>query len=69
MKGENNYDPTTGEKVLISPPNYDDEKGYFYLEHTVLWQSDIFILYGDSGKWPNLNKKENVHIKQIKETK
>jgi len=64
MKGTNNYAGATNEVVLISGPNCDNSEGYVYGEYTILWQNDIFILYGADDCWPNLNKKEHVHIKQ-----
>ena len=64
MKGSNNYNAKTNEVVLISPPNSDNSTGYVYDEYTVLWQNDIFILYGKDGCWPNLDKKEHVSIKK-----
>jgi len=65
MKGTNNYQGETSEIVLISPPNSDNEDGYVYGEYQILWQNDLFILYGSENCWPNLNKKEHVHIKQL----
>lgn len=64
MKGFNNYKGETGELVLISGPNCDNEQGYVYGEYTILWQDKNFILYGSEGNWPNLNKKEHVSIKK-----
>lgn len=65
MNGINNYEGSINELVLISGPNCDNEQGYVYGEYTILWQDDIFILYGNEGKWPNLNKKEHVKIKKL----
>jgi hypothetical protein len=65
MKGINNYEGSTNELVLISGPNCDNEQGYVYGEYTILWQNDIFILYGAENCWPNLNKKEHVKIKRL----
>jgi hypothetical protein len=65
MKGINNYEGSTNEVVLISGPNCDNEQGYVYGEYKILWQDDIFILYGSEGNWPNLNKKEHVKIKKL----
>lgn len=65
MKVNNSYTPMVGERVLISPPNSDYESGYVYQEYNVLWMNDVFILYGNDGCWPNLNKIEHVHIKSI----
>lgn len=65
MKGKNNYEGKTGETVLISPPNSDNEDGYVYDEYQILWQNNIFILYGKENCWPNLEKKEHIHIKQL----
>ena len=65
MKGLDNYKCKTGERVLISPPNSDNENGYCFQEYQVLWQNDIFILYGNDGRYPNLHRKEHVKIKQI----
>ena len=65
MKGQNSYLPKVNERVLISPPNCDTDNGWFYIEYNVLWLDDKFILYGNDGKWPNLNKLEHVHIKII----
>ncbi len=64
MKGFNNYQGATGELVLISGPNCDNEQGYVYGEYTILWQDENFILYGSEGNWPNLNKKDHVSIKK-----
>lgn len=64
MKGENNYKPKVGEQVLISPPNSDDSNGYVYQEYEVFWMDDIFILYGNAGYYPNLEKQKHVAIKQ-----
>jgi hypothetical protein len=66
MKGVNNYIPKVGEVCLISPPNCDDENGYVYVSFKVLWKDDIFILYGNEGFYPNLNKLEHVSIKELK---
>ncbi len=63
MKGQNSYKPQVGERVLLSPPNCDNENGYVYDEYNVLWMNDVFILYGNDGMWPNLHKLEHVHIK------
>ena len=65
MKGQNNYKPEVNERVLVSPPNCDNESGYVYSEVDVLWMDDTFILYGNKGYWPNLNKLEHCHIKQL----
>lgn len=66
MKGKNSYSPNIGERALISPPNSDDENGYLYQEYDVLWKDETFILFGNEGFWPNLEKLEHVHIKQLK---
>lgn len=66
MKGDNSYKPKVNERVLISPPNADNLDGWVYQEYNVLWMDDLFILYGNKGHWPNLNKKEHVHIIQLK---
>lgn len=67
MKGKNSYVPKVGERVLISSPNQDDDVNYLYTEHEVLWMNETFILYGNEGYWPNLYKREHVHIKQLVE--
>ncbi len=63
MKGINNYIPKAGEKCLISGPNCDDENGYVYGLFEVLWINGTFILYGNKGFWPNLNKIEHISIR------
>ena len=68
MKGVNSHNATANEKVLISPPNYDDVNGYVYIESDVYWVNETFILYGKKGCWPNLHKKEHCHIKAITKT-
>ena len=65
MKGKDNYIPSIGERVLISPPNCDNIDGYVYDEYEVLWKNDIFILFGNEGKYPNLYKLDHVHIKPL----
>lgn len=54
------YFPATGEVCEVSGPNCDDANGYTWMTMTVLWQNDIFVLYGQSGFWPNLHKHEHV---------
>lgn len=66
MKGKNSYKPKVGERVLLSPPHSDNDEGYVYQEYDILWMDDTFILYGNKGKYPNLDKIEHVHIKASK---
>lgn len=65
MKGNNSYTPAIGERVLISPPNADNDNGYLYTEFDVLWVNEVFILFGNKDCWPNLEKLEHVHIKSL----
>jgi len=65
MKGKGSYLPKVNERVLISPPNCDNEEGYVYIEFDVLWINETFILYGNKGYYPNLDKIEHCHIKKL----
>lgn len=66
MKNNKQYIPKTGERCLISSPNCDDINGYVYCKFKVLWINKDFILYGNEGFYPNLNKLDHVAIKEIK---
>lgn len=68
-KGDKSYKPKVGERVLISPPNCDNDEGYVYDEYDVLWMNDVFILYGNENFYPNLNKLRHVAIKKLKKMK
>lgn len=59
------FRPTPGTLCLISGPNCDDENGYVYGEFTILWCNDIFVLYGNDGKWPNLEKWDHISVKPL----
>lgn len=65
MKGDNNYIPVVGERVLISAPNMDDENGYVYGEFDVLEIDEISITYGNKGFHSNLNLLNHVSIKKL----
>lgn len=65
MKGDNSYKPEINERVLISPPNSDNEEGWCYSQFEVYWLNDTFILYGNENMYPNLNKLEHCHIKRV----
>jgi hypothetical protein len=66
MKGSHStYKPSVGERVLISPPNSDDENGFVFQEYNILWANEKFVLYGNDNCWPNLNKWEHVCVKPI----
>jgi len=57
------------DSYLISGPNCDSDEGYVYTEAKVLWFDDVFILWGVDGCWPNLNKREQVKIKEVSNAK
>ncbi len=59
------YFPATGEVCEVSGPNCDDADGYTWMTMTVLWQNDIFVLYGQPGFWPNLHKHEHVLFRPL----
>lgn len=59
------YFPATGEVCEVSGPNCDDANGYTWGETTVLWQNDIFVLYGQPGFWPVLHKHEHVLFRPL----
>jgi len=59
------YFPSTGEVCEISGPNCDDDKGYTWGETTVLWQNEMFVLYGKDGYWPVLHKHEHVLFRPL----
>lgn len=59
------YFPVTGEVCEVSGPNCDDANGYTWGETIVLWQNDIFVLYGQTGFWPNLHKHEHVLFRPL----
>lgn len=66
MKGDQNtYRPEVGERCLISPPNCDDDNGYVFFEFEILWKNEKFVLYGNPGRWPNLNKWDHISVKQL----
>jgi len=54
------YFPATGEICEVSGPNCDDANGFTWGGTTVLWQNEIFVLYGSKGYWPVLHKHEHV---------
>lgn len=62
MKGNpgNGYRPESGTVCLVSGPNCDNEDGYTYMEMTILWCNETFVLYGKDGCWPNLNKWDHI---------
>jgi hypothetical protein len=62
------YFPATGEVCEVSGPNCDDANGYTWATTTVLWQSDIFVLYGQPGFWPVLHKHEHVLFRPLSAT-
>lgn len=65
-KGANSaYRPAIGETCLVSGPNCDDANGYVFAEMDILWASEIFVLYGRAGYWPNLNRWEHVWCKPL----
>lgn len=59
------YFPSTGEVCEVSGPNCDDDSGYTWGKTTVLWQNEIFVLYGSEGFWPVLHKHEHVLFRPI----
>ncbi|MEJ5019266.1 MazG-like family protein [Ochrobactrum vermis] len=59
------YSPAIGEVCEISGPNCDDDKGYTWGETTVLWQNEMFVLYGKAGYWPVLHKHEYVLFRPL----
>lgn len=65
-KGSNStYRPDAGTVCLVSGPNCDNEEGYTFIEATILWRNDIFVLYGRDGCWPNLSKWELIIAKPL----
>lgn len=67
MKGNpgNGYRPDAGTVCLVSGPNQDNEDGYTYGETTILWRNDTFVLYGNPGYWPVLNKWDHILAKPV----
>lgn len=66
MKGsQSTYRPVAGTRCLLSGPNEDNEQGYVFGETTILWRNDTFVLYGNAGCWPVLNKWEHVIAKPL----
>ena len=64
MKGDGyTYRPEVGERCLISPPHSDDNDGYCFQEYEILWKNGLFVLYGNEGCWPNLNKWRHIIAK------
>lgn len=63
------YFPTTGETCEVSGPNQDDDNGYTWGATVVLWQNDIFVLYGRKGFWPILHKHEHVLFRPVSRPK
>ncbi|MDY6893916.1 MAG: hypothetical protein SVO01_00635 [Thermotogota bacterium] len=59
------YKPKMGERCLISPPNCDGPDGDEYFEFNILWTDEKFVLYGNEGCWPNLNKWEHIKFKEL----
>lgn len=59
------YFPATGEECEVSGPNCDDAAGYTWMTATVLWQDELFVLYGRPGFWPNLHKHEHVLFRPL----
>lgn len=55
-----------GDKVLLAPKNPHDLDRHDYVETTVLWTDEVFILCGEKGFWPTLSKIEHVSIKPLK---
>lgn len=65
-KGANRtYRPKIGERCLVSPPNCDDDNGYVFQEYNILWSNDIFVLYGNDGYYPNMDKWEHIIAKPL----
>lgn len=60
------YYPEVGERCLVSGPNCDNDRGYSWIEVSILWKNDIFVLYGVDNMWPVLNKWEHVLFKPLK---
>lgn len=66
MKGENStYRPAAGTRCLLSGSNMDDDKGYVFVETTILWSNAMFVLYGIDGCWPVINKWDHILAKPI----
>lgn len=65
LRVEPKYIPAVGELCLASGPNCDNDSGYVYVEMTVLWLDDTFVLYRTNGCWPVLNKLEHVLFKPL----
>jgi hypothetical protein len=64
-KGANStFRPEAGTVCLVSGPNCDDENGFVFSEMTILWRNDIFVLYGNEGFYPNLNRWDHVICKK-----
>lgn len=59
------YFPATGEVCEVSGPNCDNADGYTWGETTVLWQNEVFVLYGSEGFWPVLHKHEHVMFRPL----
>lgn len=69
MKGESStFRPDVGERCLMSGPNMDDDDGYIFHETEVLWKDDKFVLYGNKGMWPILNKWDHIIAKPLETT-
>lgn len=64
-KGLGSYSPKRGERVLISPPNSGYGFDFEYFEYTVYHIDEDFIVYGNKGYYPNVNRIEHVHIKPL----
>lgn len=64
---DSKYRPTAGARCLISGPNCDDDSGYVFFEGDILWCDEVFVLYGNDGKWPVLNKWDHVLMKPMEE--
>lgn len=62
---DSNYRPTAGARCLISGPNEDNYDEYVFHEGSVLWCNEVFVLHGDDGKWPVLNKWDHVLMKPL----
>lgn len=59
------YFPATGEICEVSGPHCDDDNGYTWGQTAVLWQNDLFVLYGNKGFWPVLHKREHVLFRPV----
>lgn len=61
----NGFRPEAGTVCLVSGPNCDDADGYTWLQMTILWRNDIFVLYGKDGFWPVLQKWDLILAKPL----